>query len=305
MVYSCSWPYYQFTTNISIDYSALSKKCNLWRNYHDIQDYFGPGEGSIVDIVNWYGENRGLLAKFHGPGMWNDPDMMIVGDFGLSYDQSKAHMALWAILAAPLLVSADIRTMKQEYVDILLNRDIIAVDQDELGIMGFRHEIIDRIPGFGCYLQVWKREITPTAFNPVLKKRKYSYAVVFWNLCPDGAPIEVERTLFDLDAHDKAGYYVRDLFAGKNLGHFFPSDKLRLLVNPSGGVVMLKLHLAAAGEPKWANPVQSRWILFLPLDNAADVMLVLFMCCFMLLMLMVVFPFTRRCLFRLMRRLSK
>lgn len=73
-----------------------------------------------------------------GPGHWNDPDMLIVGNFGLSYEQSKTQMALWAILAAPLLMSVDLRTIRPEYKAILQNKKIIDVDQDPLGIQGRR-----------------------------------------------------------------------------------------------------------------------------------------------------------------------
>jgi len=73
-----------------------------------------------------------------GPGHWNDPDMLIIGNFGLSYEQSKTQMAIWAILAAPLLMSVDLRTIRPEYKAILQNKKIIAVDQDPLGIQGRR-----------------------------------------------------------------------------------------------------------------------------------------------------------------------
>lgn len=73
-----------------------------------------------------------------GPGHWNDPDMLIIGNFGLSYEQSKTQMALWAIMAAPLLMSVDLRTIRPEYKAILQNKKIIDVDQDSLGIQGRR-----------------------------------------------------------------------------------------------------------------------------------------------------------------------
>lgn len=63
---------------------------------------------------------------------------IIVGNYGLSYDQAKAQMAIWSILAAPLLMSNDLRELRHEFKEILLNRHIIAVDQDPLGIQGRR-----------------------------------------------------------------------------------------------------------------------------------------------------------------------
>ena len=63
---------------------------------------------------------------------------LIIGNFGLSYDQSRTQMAIWAIMAAPLIMSTDLRTIKQEFKDILLNKDIIKINQDPLGIQGLR-----------------------------------------------------------------------------------------------------------------------------------------------------------------------
>ena len=63
---------------------------------------------------------------------------LIIGNFGLSYDQARTQMALWAIMAAPLIMSNDLRTIKQEFKDILLNRAVIKIDQDPLGIQGRR-----------------------------------------------------------------------------------------------------------------------------------------------------------------------
>lgn len=79
-----------------------------------------------------------MIVPIAGPGHWNDPDMLIIGNFGLSYEQSKTQMAIWAILAAPLLMSVDLRTIRPEYKAILQNKKIIAVDQDLLGIQGRR-----------------------------------------------------------------------------------------------------------------------------------------------------------------------
>lgn len=63
---------------------------------------------------------------------------LIIGNYGLSYDQSKVQMAIWAVLAAPLLMSTELRDVKPEFKAILQNKAILAVNQDELGIQGFR-----------------------------------------------------------------------------------------------------------------------------------------------------------------------
>lgn len=79
-----------------------------------------------------------LYVYGSGPGSWNDPDMLLIGNFGLSVEQSKTQMAIWSILAAPLLMSTDLKHIRPELSKILLNRQIISVNQDVLGIQGRR-----------------------------------------------------------------------------------------------------------------------------------------------------------------------
>lgn len=138
---------------LQTNYSALSQHCNLWRNYDDIQDSWN----SLTKIVDYFAGNPDNLTKYAGPGHWNDPDMvrflnlvyqanievnyliqLIIGNFGLSHGQSQTQMALWAIMAAPLLMSNDLRDISKEAKAILQNSDVIAVNQDPLGIQGSR-----------------------------------------------------------------------------------------------------------------------------------------------------------------------
>ena len=73
------------------------------------------------------------LEKFAGPGHWNDPDMLEVGNGGMTTPEYQVHMSLWAMLAAPLLAGNDLSKMTPETKSILMNRDVIAIDQDALG----------------------------------------------------------------------------------------------------------------------------------------------------------------------------
>ncbi|XP_039301324.1 alpha-N-acetylgalactosaminidase-like, partial [Nilaparvata lugens] len=116
------------------NFTKIIENCNLWRNFDDIQDSWA----SLESIIDYYGNNQDNIIPNAGPGHWNDPDMLIIGNFGLSYEQSKVQMAMWAILAAPLLMSVDLRSIRPEYKAILQNKKIIAVDQDPLGIQGRR-----------------------------------------------------------------------------------------------------------------------------------------------------------------------
>lgn len=92
---------------------------------------------------------------------------LIIGNFGLSYEQSKVQMAIWAILAAPLLMSTDLRTIRPEYKAILQNKKIIAIDQDKLGIQGRRIYKVSVILFIKLYCS--------TKLFRVLKKREYVY----------------------------------------------------------------------------------------------------------------------------------
>jgi alpha-galactosidase len=98
---------------------------NLWRTTDDINDSYKR----MAEI----GFDQSKLAEAAGPGAWNDPDMLEIGNGGLNAEESRTHMTLWAMLAAPLLTGIDIRTMDARTSSILLNREVIAVDQDKLG----------------------------------------------------------------------------------------------------------------------------------------------------------------------------
>lgn len=72
--------------------------------------------------MKYFAENQDRIAPNAAPGHWNDPDMLLIGNFGLSLEQSQAQMALWAILAAPLLMSNDLDNIRPEFQEILLNQ---------------------------------------------------------------------------------------------------------------------------------------------------------------------------------------
>ena len=101
---------------------------HLWRTTGDISDNYG----SMLGIV----KQNMVLADFAGPGRWNDPDMLEVGNGGMTDTEYRSHFALWSIMAAPLLIGSDLRGASPETMDILLNRAVIRVDQDRLGVQG-------------------------------------------------------------------------------------------------------------------------------------------------------------------------
>ncbi|MGB6974676.1 MAG: glycoside hydrolase family 27 protein [Terracidiphilus sp.] len=98
---------------------------NLWRTTGDINARWDR----IYDLL----EMQAGLAKYAGPGHWNDPDMLEVGNGRLSLAENRSHFSMWAMLAAPLLAGNDLTAMTPEIKSILTNRDVIAIDQDSLG----------------------------------------------------------------------------------------------------------------------------------------------------------------------------
>jgi len=191
---------------------------NLWRTTGDIQDCWdckrdwgGMGVVHILDLQDG-------LESYAGPGRWNDPDMLEVGNGGMTVTEYRSHFSLWCILAAPLMAGNDLRSMSGEVAEILTNREVIAVDQDPLGMQGRR---VKR----NGELEVWAKQLADGG-----------RAVVLFNRGPKAAEISVSWTDIGYPPHLTAK--VRDLWAGKDLGNF--SDKFSAEV-ASHGVVMVTI----------------------------------------------------------------
>jgi alpha-galactosidase len=118
---------------------------SLWRTTGDISDKY--------DRMSLIGFQQAGLARYAHPGAWNDPDMLEVGNGGMTTDEYRTHMSLWAILAAPLLAGNDLSKVTPEDLAILENKDAIAIDQDALGRQG------DRVSAVGPY-EVWSKPLS-------------------------------------------------------------------------------------------------------------------------------------------------
>jgi alpha-galactosidase len=112
---------------------------NSWRTTTDITPCFD----CTLDHKTWqqFGVLRIIdaqkqLRQYAGPGHWNDPDMLEVGN-GMSVNEDRAHFSMWCMLAAPLISGNDLQNMSRDTLDLLVNKDVIAVDQDPLGVEGF------------------------------------------------------------------------------------------------------------------------------------------------------------------------
>ncbi len=122
---------------------------NLWRTTGDIKDNWASMSR------NGFSQNR--LAAYSGPGHWNDPDMLEVGNGGMTTTEYRTQMSLWSLLAAPLLAGNDLRTMTPTTRSILENRAVIAVDQDALGVQGHRIWREGRAPNDR---EIWSKPLT-------------------------------------------------------------------------------------------------------------------------------------------------
>jgi alpha-galactosidase len=191
---------------------------HLWRTTSDIQncwdcrrDWGGMGFVHILDL-------QVGLESYAGPGHWNDPDMLEVGNDGLTITESRAHFSLWALLASPLMAGNDLRSMSPEIVEILTNSEVIAVNQDALGRQG------RKVRDDGD-LEIWSKEL-----------RDGSRAVILFNRSGEDSPMEVRWPEIGYTAGLDA--LVRDLWRHEDLGSFRGVYSTSV---PSHGVVMLRI----------------------------------------------------------------
>jgi alpha-galactosidase len=194
---------------------------NLWRTTDDITDRFEGRvkwpdgkccSNSVLSIL----DQEADLYSYAGPGHWNDPDMLEVGNGGMTNTEYRTHFSLWCLLAAPLIAGNDLANMSPDIKAILTNREVIAVDQDPLGAQG------RRVKKDGDS-EVWSKEM-----------KDGSRAVILLNRGASDTEISAAWTDLGYPGHLSAS--VRDLWAGKDLGKFTGSFKATV---PSHGVVMV------------------------------------------------------------------
>ena len=162
-------------------------------------------------------EKQVPTAAYAGPGHWNDPDMLEIGNGHMTDDEYRTHMSLWSILAAPLLAGNDLRTMTPAIKEILTNREVIAVNQDKAGKQGVIVRQWDDVELWGRLLA--DATIAFGIFNRGAKEAKVTLAwpELGWERPPAA---------------------MRDLWAHKDLKAEAPSYRVTI---PAHGVVMLKV----------------------------------------------------------------
>ena len=203
---------------------------HLWRTTGDITNCFdcviGHGTWKSWGVMSILDLQEGL-RQYAGPDHWNDPDMMEVGN-GMSLYEDRAHFSMWCMLAAPLISGNDLRNMSKETIDILTNKDVIAIDQDSLGIEALKYYSKEK-------LEVW--------FKPL---KNGDWAVCFLNRSEEMKSInflwrdnDVDDPLSKCKTNFKeVKYKIKDLWTKKDLG---PTEKDFISKVGSHDVVMLRL----------------------------------------------------------------
>lgn len=190
---------------------------NTWRTTLDIADRW-DGELGVLSLID---QNEPLWPHA-GPGHWNDPDMLQVGNGGMTNAEYRSHFAIWAIMAAPLMAGNDLSAMDPATNEILLNREVIAVNQDRLGIQGHR---VTR----DGEKEVWSKPLADGGRAVLLFNRSSTPAVlsVAWEQL--GYPSGIALPLRDLLHHRgmKTGSRVFEATVQ-------PHDVVMVRVGPSG-----------------------------------------------------------------------
>ena len=174
----------------------------LWRSTGDIQDHFATGSGVLKRF-----DEQAPIRKYNKPNGWNDPDMLEVGNRGLTYTESRTHFTLWCMLAAPLIAGNNLAKMNADILKVLTNKEAIAVNQDKLGITCFLWSKTDK------GIEVWIKPLSDGSF-----------AVCFLNRSGGAADIDLncQQVVKDPDFNKSytidGSYSVHDIWNNKDLG---------------------------------------------------------------------------------------
>jgi len=203
---------------------------HLWRTTGDIYNCFD----CVEDHGTWksFGAMQILdkqegLRQYAGPGHWNDPDMLEVGN-GMVVNQDRAHFSMWAMIAAPLIAGNDLRKMSAETINILTNQEVIAVNQDELGIQGFKETVKDSV-------ETWYKPLKNGDWAVCFLNRSKSPKTIDMNW--QASVVKDSFAKRELNAMNTV-FKLRNMWTKKDLG---TTKKALKAVVPAQDVLMLRL----------------------------------------------------------------
>ncbi|MEG0808233.1 MAG: glycoside hydrolase family 27 protein [Alistipes sp.] len=194
--------------------------CNLFDGVKKFDTWQTDGVLQILD------QQQGL-RDYAGPGHWNDPDMLEVGN-NLTENQGRAHFTMWCMLAAPLILGNDLTAMDEATRQTILNCEAIAIDQDPLGIQALRYKVIDG-------LEFWLKPLSAGAWAFCLLNRTTTpktYDLQWGDFCLTDA-LSKRSTNFDTQC-----YNIHNVWSGKNEG---TTSKPRQIHIPAQDVVLYRL----------------------------------------------------------------
>ena len=204
---------------------------DIWCNFDSLRVFpQGYSQFGVMQCI----QLNDTLRQYAGPGHWNDPDMLEVGN-GMTINEDRAHFTMWCMMASPLILGNDIRNMSAEVRDILTNREMIAVDQDALGVQGLHLMDDDG-------LQFW--------FKPL---EGGDWAFVILNATKEDKTYALDWQKFNFTDKEVSGlsthfdtiiYQVYNLWTHKQEGKTtLKSKKTRKITIPSHDVVAYRLYL--------------------------------------------------------------
>ena len=216
-----------------------AKVGHLWRTTGDIINCFD----CVVDHGTWKSwgvlpiiDKQDELRKYAGPDHWNDPDMLEVGN-GLTLGEDRVHFSMWCILAAPLIAGNDIRNMSEEIESVLTNRDVIAVDQDSLGVQGFKFISNGEI-------EVWFKPLVNGDWAMCVLNRSSSTQKFSFDWSREYISDDLSKRKTDFN---EITYNLKNLWTGKDAG---TTQQLLNSEIPSHDVLMLRLSPVQTDEMK-------------------------------------------------------
>jgi len=199
---------------------------HLWRTTYDIRPlYYGQinwGALGFMSII----DKQADLWRYAGPGHWNDPDMLEVGNGSLTYDENITHFSMWAMSAAPLMAGNDLRIMSDKVKEILTNPDVIAINQDSLGNQAVR--FLD----LGDH-EIWFKRLV----NDDLALCFVNRSELPWKLNYNWQKIKIHHNNKSVDFSSQS-YEMHDVWKHKKIG---TTDKILKHTIPTHGVLMVKL----------------------------------------------------------------
>jgi alpha-galactosidase len=202
---------------------------HLWRTTEDIYQVFDSvhnhGTWNALSVMRIVDQNDSL-RQYAGRSGWNDPDMLEVGN-GMSYSEDKAHFSIWAMMAAPLMAGNDIRNMTSQTKSILTNKDVIAIDQDALGIQGFKYADSDS-------LQTWFKPLENGEWAVCFLNRSSRLKKVDFNWKKE----QVKDNIYPYELDRKISYQLFNVWTQKQEGT--TADPFNGLIAPHD-VIMYRL----------------------------------------------------------------